>query len=116
MSIAKLDMHITMYDTNAITHTRQSKKRKYLKWFEEVFERVSSGQDEPLQIEEFQQAIHTDRVSVSTVHTASLINGQFGTSRLQENRGYYSTISLIQTFTQNDYPARYLNIHVHHLY
>lgn len=41
----------------------QSKKRKLLKWFEEVFVHVSEGDDQPLQIDEFQTAIHTDRVS-----------------------------------------------------
>ena len=42
----------------------QSKKRKYLKWFEEVFVHVSVD-DQALQIEEFQNAIHTDRVSAT---------------------------------------------------
>ena len=58
-------------------NSRQSKKRKYLKWFEEVFVRVSSGEDQPLQIEEFQQAIHTDRVSINqhpwTVYSLAVV-------------------------------------------
>ena len=52
--------------THIYTHymSSQSKKRKYLKWFEEVFVHVSED-DQALQIEEFQNAIHTDRVSTT---------------------------------------------------
>lgn len=39
----------------------QSKKRKLLKWFEDVFIRVS-GDDQPIQTEEFAAAIHLDHV------------------------------------------------------
>ncbi len=40
----------------------QSKKRKLLKWFEEVFIHVS-GEDQPIQVDQFTAAIHTDQVS-----------------------------------------------------
>lgn len=40
----------------------QSKKRKLLKWFEEVFVRVA-GEDQPIQVDQLATAIHTDHVS-----------------------------------------------------
>lgn len=40
----------------------QSKKRKLLKWFEEVFVRVS-GEDQPIQVDQLATAIHADNVS-----------------------------------------------------
>lgn len=60
--------------THIYTHymSSQSKKRKYLKWFEEVFVHVSED-DQALQIEEFQNAIHTDRVS-ATIDLHAFIN------------------------------------------
>ena len=44
-----------------------SRKRKILKWIEDVFVRVS-GEDQLLQLDEFTTALNTDGVSVDTVH------------------------------------------------
>ena len=52
-------------DDSMCTLCSQSKKRKQLKWFEEVFVRVS-GEDQPIQVDQFATAIHTDHVSQIT--------------------------------------------------
>ena len=55
------------------THVSQSKPRKVLKWFEDIFVLIS-GEDQLLQLEEFAVVLHTDDVSClhSVLHGLSM--------------------------------------------
>ena len=45
----------------------QSRKRNHLKWFEELFIRISGDDDQPIQIHDFKIAVHSELVSGLTV-------------------------------------------------
>ena len=42
----------------------QSRKRSHLKWFEELFIQISGDGDQPIQIDGFKAAVHTEHVSI----------------------------------------------------
>jgi hypothetical protein len=42
----------------------QSRKRSHLKWFEELFIQISGDDEQPIQLDDFKAAVHTEHVSV----------------------------------------------------
>ena len=52
----------------------QSRKRSHLKWFEELFIQISGDGDQPIQIDDFKAAVHTEHVSTSYLLATELVS------------------------------------------
>ena len=49
-----------------LEYCSQSRKRSHLKWFEELFIQISGDDEQPIGLEDFKAAVHTEHVSHSS--------------------------------------------------